>query len=80
MLRFRGEEATLWAASELADGLGFRLCFGFGRELWTVEDDDGFGETVVGALVVGIEEVLQEAEAALKGRGTVTEGALDGLP
>ena len=36
-------------------------------ELWAVEDDDSFGEAIVGALVVGIEEVLQEAEAALEG-------------
>ena len=36
-----------------------------------IEDDDGFGEAIVGALMVGIEEVLEEAEAAFEGGGSV---------
>lgn len=43
------------------------------------KDDDGFAEAIVGALVIGIQEVLKEAEAAFKGRGTVAESAFDGL-
>ena len=51
-----------------------------GDGAWAVENDDGFGEAIVGALVVGVEEVLDEAEAAFEGGGAVAEGALDGLP
>ncbi len=43
-------------------------------------DDDGFGETIVGALVVGIQEVLQEAEAAFQGGSAVAEASFDRLP
>ena len=43
-------------------------------------DDNRFGQAVVRALVIGVEEVLQEAEAALQGGGAVTEAALHRLP
>ena len=50
-----------------ADGLAGGSSFGLLRTAWAVEDDDGFGEAIVGARVVGIEEVLEEAEAGFEG-------------
>jgi len=42
--------------------------------------DDGFGDAVMHALAVDVDEVLDESEAAFEGRGSVAESTLDGLP
>ena len=41
---------------------------------------NGLGDAVVDAGVVFVEEILDEAEAALKGGSAIAECALDGLP
>jgi len=41
---------------------------------------DGFGNTVMHALAVGVNEELDESEASFKQRRTVAEAALKGLP
>jgi hypothetical protein len=41
---------------------------------------DGFGDAVMDASVVFVEEILDEAEAALKGGSAIAKCALDGLP
>ena len=43
-------------------------------------DDDGFGEAVLGAAAVGVDEELDESEAAFEGGGAVAEGSFDGVP
>ncbi len=43
-------------------------------------DDDGFGQSVLRATAVGVEEELNEAESEFKDGGTVAQGALDGVP
>jgi len=40
-------------------------------------DDDGFGETVLGAAAVGVDEELDEAKAAFERGGAVAQGSLD---
>jgi len=41
---------------------------------------DGFSQAVLSAHAVRAPEVLEKTEAALEQRGSVTEGAFDGLP
>ena len=43
-------------------------------------DDDGFGEAVLGAAAVGVDEELEEAEAEFEDGGAVAESALDRVP
>ncbi len=43
-------------------------------------DHDRFGEAVLGAAAVGMDEELEEAEAELEDGGAIAEGALDGVP
>lgn len=43
-------------------------------------DDDGFGEAVLGAHAVLAPEELEKAETSFENGGSITEGALDGLP
>jgi len=74
-----GGRGNPFGTEGLGGGLDCGWRFGLVHAFWANEDDDSFGEAVVGALVVGIEEVLQEAEAAFEGGGRVAEGALDGL-
>ena len=49
--------------------------------LWFhVLHNDGFGDAVMDAGVVLVEEILDEAEATLEGGRAIAECALDGLP
>jgi len=41
---------------------------------------DGFGEAVLGAAAVGVDEELDEAESAFECGGAIAEGSLDGVP
>jgi hypothetical protein len=43
-------------------------------------DDDGFSQAVLGAAAVGVDDVLDESEAAFKCGGAVAEGSLDRVP
>lgn len=43
-------------------------------------DDDGFGEAVLGAAAIGVDEELEEAEASFQGGGTVAQGSFDRVP
>jgi len=76
--RTRRERIPDWVQSSV--GVRSEFGFGFGSFNGTFVDDDGFGDAVVDAAVVGGGEVLEEAGAGFEHGGTVAKGAFDGLP
>lgn len=45
-----------------------------------VTDDNGFGDAIMHALAVVVDEELHETETGFESRGAIAEGAFDGLP